>query len=165
MKPTSLFWFPKVYDDFGHTKLKEDIFHVSLIYSRYILAAFRMTVWTWDFWMEQRVRNQHHLLLWMYEPSHCRWTFSQKHNLLYFMLYECNLQFRLQVYHYSSHALADAPHVAFQPCKLEILIDTCILLGGRSWSVVGWLASFMFLPKFRLGWFGCGDQDQVRRWW
>lgn len=31
-------------------------------------------------------------------------------------------------YHYSSHDLANASCVAFQPCKLEILIDTCILL-------------------------------------
>ena len=87
-----------------------------------ILAAFRMTVWTWAFWMEQRVdRNRHHLLLWMYERSYCRrWTFSRKHNLLYFMLYQCNVQFHLQVYHYSSHGIADASCVAFQPCKLEV---------------------------------------------
>ena len=79
--------------------------------------------------MEQRVdQNRHHVFLWMYESTHCRWSFSLAHNLLYFMLYQCNVQFHLQVYHYSSHGLADASCVAFQPCKLDILIHTCILL-------------------------------------
>lgn len=44
------------------------------------------------------------------------------------MLCQCNLQFHLHVYYYSFPGLADASCLAFQPCKLEVLIDTCILL-------------------------------------
>ena len=53
--------------------------------------------------------------------------------LLYFMLCHCNLQFRSQVYHYYGHGLANASCVAFQPCKLDILIATCILM--KYWCV------------------------------